>query len=220
MVTSAKYVRWAVQVFLVVFAAFLLIAGEPFSSTFKAASRVSSAVPIALLLFETWIWHWPWLQRWSWFPVPDLRGTWEGVVESTFERDGVRIPPIETYIVIRQSLLNISVRQFTVESSSELLSGGICRDSDGACHVNGIFLNTPLAGVRDRSHMAHGAFIYKVSDRPVKRLHGNYWTDRKTDGDAAFTARVSKVADGFEECQGLFRSSSNPAVAVPVGEEI
>lgn len=203
--TSRKYLRYAIQIFLVLFAVSLVIAGQPLTSTFRTASRLSAGVPIAILIVETWIWHWRILQRWSWFPVPDLRGTWKGTLVSNYQRlDGSPVPPIETYMVIRQSLLGISVRQFTFESSSELLSGGICSDKDGVKHINGIFLNTPNMSVLERSPIAYGAFIYRVEGHPTDALSGRYWTDRKTGGDARFSERVPKTCHSFKDAHAVF----------------
>lgn len=196
--TSSKYLRYAINIFLLLFGVFLVIAGEPLSSTFRNASRVSAVVPIGLFLLETWLWQWGIFQRWSWFPVPDLRGTWKGTLVSNYQRS------IETYMVIRQSLLAISVRQFTVESSSELLSGGICVDKDGVKHVNGIFLNTPQLSVQERSPIAHGAFIYRIERHPATALSGRYWTDRKTGGDARFAEHVPQICHSFEDARSSF----------------
>lgn len=203
--TSNGFVRVAVIIALYVFAALLIITGQPFNSTLRIAGAASSTVPLALIAFESWAWRLGPVQRLPFHPVPDLRGTWKGQLKSSFPNaDGSDRQPIETYIVVRQSFFRVSVRQFTQESSSKLVSGSICSDSDGVKYLHAIYENEPDIPHRELSPMHHGSFIYAIEGRPVTRLRGKYWTDRKTIGHALFDQRLTEQCHSFDESRAAF----------------
>ena len=63
---------------------------------------------------------------------------------------GVTIPPVEGFVVIRQTFLNLSLRLLTKESSSHLLGTEIGCSVDGLYCVSGVYRNEPR--YEDRSH--------------------------------------------------------------------
>ena len=95
-----------------------------FSDLYHAFSYVVSIVSVVLILWERWLWRW-----WPFNPLlttkPNLRGTWKGEILSNYEDPQTKepIPPIEVYIVVRQTYSAIDVRLFSAESSSVSLSG-------------------------------------------------------------------------------------------------
>jgi hypothetical protein len=44
-------------------------------------------------------------------------------------------------------------------------------------------LNTPKAGVRERSEIHYGSTILNFDGFNVTKMDGEYWTDRKTTGE-------------------------------------
>jgi SMODS-associating 2TM, beta-strand rich effector domain len=203
--TSNGFVRVAVTIALYVFAATLIITGQPFNSTLRIAGAASSGVPLALLAFESWGWRLRIIQRIPFHPVPELRGTWKGELKSSFPTaEGSDREPIETYIVVRQSFFRISVRQFSSQSSSKLVSGSICSDPDGVKYLHAVYQNEPDIPHREVSPIHHGAFTYVIEGRPVTRLRGKYWTDRKTIGHTLFDQRVAKECHSFDEARAAF----------------
>jgi hypothetical protein len=132
-------------------------------------------------------------------PVPDLIGTWKGEILSNYPNgDGTARDPIETYVVVRQTFSWITVRQYTAESESTLLSGNISADIDGVQRITGVYHNVPRYGVREKSPIHYGAFSYVLGGRPVSSISGAYWTDRKTAGEATFLMHSSKLFISFE----------------------
>lgn len=165
--TSNGFVRVAVTIALYVFAAMLIITGQPLNSTLRIAGAASSLVPLSLVAFESWGWRRRPIQRLPLHPVPDLRGTWKGQLKSSFPiPDGRDREPIETYIVVRQSFFRISVRQFTTESSSKLVSGSICRDSDGVTYVTRSTKTNPISHAASLVPCTMGHSLMPLRDGP------------------------------------------------------
>jgi hypothetical protein len=213
--TASNYVRYALYAFLLIFTVLLPVNGQPLSPTFRLANTAGSVVPVGLLLFENFIWRWRLLQSLSFFPIPDVSGTWKGELLSNFPNgDGTPRAPIETYIVVRQSFFWISVRQYTRESASQLITGSICCERDGVKQLIGVYRNEPRFEQRDHSPIHFGSFRYDIEGRPVARLDGHYWTDRTTGGTAIFVARSRVVADSFDSARRLWETSPTEVATV------
>jgi hypothetical protein len=133
----------------------------------------------------------PWIARHT---FPDLNGTWEGHLISTWvdPATGQTSPPIPTKIWIRQNLFTTSVKLKTDESIS--YSKHCLLEAD---HAAGCFRfwysydNTPDANVQYRSAKHEGvAWLELDIDISPIHLKGGYYTARKTSGDIDIT-RVS-----------------------------
>lgn len=165
----------------------------------KPFSTVVGAIGVVALVFERWIWRWRYLYPWF-VSTPNLQGTWRGQLVSDWKRvDGSSIPPIEVYLVIRQTLSTISMRLLTPESSSVLLGGNVTKEVDGIETVTGVYLNIPDILRRDGSPIHHGGMILQVQGHPPARLQGEYWTDRGTKGGLCFTSRSDRLLQSFDE---------------------
>jgi hypothetical protein len=170
----------------------------------KPFSIVLGAVSLALGLFEKWVWRLPLLHPWF-VSRPNLRGTWAGkVIPFGVDLQSQEpIPPIQAYLVIRQTFSSISIRLITLESDSELLAGSIIESADGLNAVFATYRNTPRLQVRDQSPMHYGGLLLRVNGDPPKALHGQYWTDRNTRGELQFEFRANKFAVSFDEAAAL-----------------
>ena len=150
-------------------------------------SGVIGAMVLVLLTFEQWAWRWKWLHPWF-VGKPDIQGTWRGELVSLW-RDpttGAGRPPIEVYLVVKQTFSSIRVRLISGESHSDCLVVSICEDAGGTQSLVGTYLNTPKILRRDGSPIHHGGMVLRIlsSDRTV--LDGDYWTDRGTKGSMRF----------------------------------
>jgi SMODS-associating 2TM, beta-strand rich effector domain len=149
---------------------------------------------ILYLLFAKWGWRLrvfhPWL-----VPHPDLSGTWEGEVRSTWTNPatGSGIAPIPSRLIIKQTFSSISCVLVTGESQSYSLTAQINEDDDsGVLQLSYAYTNRPRARVRFRSEIHDGAAILTVREDDGMVLDGEYWTSRKTTGEMTFK-RVSKT---------------------------
>lgn len=168
-------------------------------------SGVVAAVSLTLLLFDSWAWKLPIFQGWL-IKRPILHGTWKTELQSDWidPATGTNIPPINCYIIFRQTASLLSIRLVTPESRSESVSAGIEVCVDGTFEVNCSYRNKPKALYRHRSEVHYGAMLLAADSPTPIRLEGEYWTDRKTSGSAVLTDRKSKTVMTFEEAQALF----------------
>ncbi|MFZ3339766.1 MAG: hypothetical protein WA213_02710 [Terriglobales bacterium] len=184
--------------------------GVPLKDFYNAFSYVVTAVAFILILWERYLWHW-----WPFYPYlqkkPDLRGTWKGQLDSNYEDPDVhqRKPPIEVYIVVRQTYSIIDLRLFSAESSSVSLSGGFFSDNADLYTLACTYRNTPTVLRRRKSPISHGGLLLYVRGTPIHQLDGEYWTDRNTAGEIVFTHRADEEAHDFAQAQGLkFRNAA------------
>ena len=146
--------------------------------------------------FTKWGWRWKRLQGWL-VPFPDLNGTWEGQIQTNWKDDQGKTPgPIPVMLTIRQTFLHVSCVMRTAEMESHSYTEGFCIDKERQlrqlCYS---YTSKPKVGLRDRSTPHDGTILFKVLGSPVKKLEGEYWTQRKTTGSVTLTFRTGKQLD-------------------------
>jgi hypothetical protein len=137
-----------------------------------------------------------WRHIWRRFPFvarktfPDLTGTWEGTLHSTWIDPATGQPklPIPTTIWIRQGLFSTSIRLRTGESFSYSTRCTLEADHDaGRFRVWYSYDNQPNAEVVYRSARHEGvAWLEMDIDAGPDRLAGQYYSSRRTSGDMEF----------------------------------
>jgi hypothetical protein len=156
------------------------------------------------IAFELWLWKLPLLHGWL-VKRPVIEGTWRAEVRSDWkDSTGNAIPPVHGYMVIRQSLLNLSLRLLTAESSSHLVGTEIVCTVDGLFCVSGVYRNEPRYRERSHSPIHYGAVWLQVIDTPTHMLEGHYWTDRSTAGELRLTDRQKEKFQGFQSAQAHY----------------
>lgn len=153
-----------------------------------------------------------WRHLWRRFPVierrtfPDLTGTWEGTLHSTWIDPATNQPkpPISTTIWIRQGLFSTSVRLRTGESFSYSTRCMLEADHDaGRFRIWYSYDNQPTAEVAYRSARHEGvAWLEMDIDADPDRLAGQYYTHRRTSGDMEFH-RVNRELQSEVQQRGM-----------------
>lgn len=149
-----------------------------------AITHVSTTISINIIiwmLFIAWAWKWkifyPWL-----VPFPNLSGDWVGTIKSNWKEKESEPIPIE--VSITQNFFNIQVRIMTKESRSYSIGASFDIDNErGFQQLFYTYLNTPKAGVRERSEIHYGSTILNFDGFKVTKMDGEYWTDRETTGE-------------------------------------
>jgi len=184
---------------VVIWAVFLALRGTPLSkSLFEPFSNVTGALVLILAFFDKWAWRWkifyPWLVS-----TPYLEGTWKGKVKSNWidPKSNTTSGNIDAFLVIRQKFSKIYANLITKESSSELLTGELIKNSDETWQLVGAYRNTPRISLRERSPIHHGAVILQIKGQPPIGLEGQYWTDRNTQGEMIFSEYSKKKINDF-----------------------
>jgi hypothetical protein len=156
----------------------------------KAITHVSTTISINIILWMIFIaWGWklkifyPWL-----VPFPNLSGDWEGTIKSNWKEKELEPIPIE--VSITQNFFNIQVRIKTKESRSYSIGASFDIDNErGFQQLFYTYLNTPKAGVRERSKIHYGSTILNFDGFKVTKMDGEYWTDRETTGEITLTKK-------------------------------
>jgi len=154
----------------------------------KALSHISTTISINIviwLLFIKWAWKWKFFYPWL-VVIPNLSGKWEGFIKSNWKENDndEELAPIPTKVVIHQTFFNIQVRVKTGESRSHSIGASFDIDKDrGFQQLFYSYLNTPKAGVRDRSEIHYGSTLLNFDGYKVDEMEGEYWTTRKSSGE-------------------------------------
>jgi hypothetical protein len=163
-------------------------ASDPVSFWQSASFAVTVVGTILVVLLEaSWRWIWarvPWLQRAA---FPDLNGTWEGELVSTWinPETGQSPPPISATFTVRQGIFKTSVTMRTGESQSHSDFMRLERLPSIKRHrIWYSYRNAPKAQVEHRSAPHEGIAYLEIdvaSDADL--MEGRYYTARKTTGD-------------------------------------
>ena len=205
---SRSHLSALLAIAAVLWGTLLMLSGTSVSfEFFKPFSTVIGALVLILTLFDKWLWRLPILHPWF-VATPDLQGTWKGTIASTWidPKTNNTLPPIEAYLVIKQTFSSIHLRMFTKESESESVAGEIVRERDGCLNIAGVYRNTPKLLLRQESPIHHGGKLLHVRGEPPDTLEGQYWTDRNTKGEMKFTAQEKAMYHNFESASmGKYR---------------
>jgi hypothetical protein len=201
----ATYVKAIIYTAVAVWAIVLLVTGQQLSSNLlRPVSTVTSVVVLLSIAFELWLWKLPFLHGWL-VKRPVLAGTWRAELRSNWkDASGAAVPPVEGYVVIRQTFLSLSLRLLTKESSSHLVGTEIVCSVDGLYCVSGVYRNEPRYQDRGHSQIHYGAVWLQVIDTPVQMLEGHYWTDRNTAGEMRLIARQREQFQDFKSAEARY----------------
>lgn len=172
------------------------------SAWLQHVSMVITIVLYAVMAFDLWLWKFSLLHGWF-VKRPVIDGTWKVEIRSNWKHPatGAGIPPIEGFMVVRQTFSTLSMRLLTAESSSELVGTEIVCSADGFYCVSGVYRNEPRLQVRERSAIHYGAVWLRIIDEPLKKVIGHYWTDRETAGEMELSNRQKKKFQTFQSAR-------------------
>ena len=201
----ATYVKAIIYTTVAVWAIVLLVSGQPLSSNLlRPISTVTSLVVLLTIAFELWLWRIPFLHGWL-VKRPVIQGTWRAQLRPNWrDASGAIVPPVDGYVVIRQTFLNLSLRLLTKESQSHLIGTEIVCSADGLYCVAGVYRNEPRYGERSHSQIHYGAVWLQVVETPVQMLEGHYWTDRNTAGEMRLTNKQKEKFQDFQSAQAHY----------------
>ncbi len=168
-------------------------------SALRVAYKTIPLVLLVIALFVTHMWRWKIFRGWL-VPFPDLNGTWQGYIKSTWRNPetGLAPPPIPVVLSIKQSFTRISCVMRTSEMTSRSFLAGFWLDGDEQIRKLGYsYHSSPLVSIRERSQAHDGSVVFELVGHPVAKLVGTYWTGRKTTGEIELTFRTTELLDEF-----------------------
>jgi hypothetical protein len=172
----------------------------------KPFGLVVTAIVSVTAFFNRSAWAWKVFRGW-YVQRPDLRGTWRVSLVSDWKDPASQqpVPPIEGYLIIRQTLMSLSARLVTKESCSRSIANSLAKEEDDIFRLSVVYRNEPSIELQGkRSEIHHGAFWLEVlpdADGRFTQLKGHYWTDRKTRGSMLCVDRVMRYFTTFDEAQ-------------------
>ncbi|MEY9838611.1 hypothetical protein [Streptacidiphilus sp. EB103A] len=193
-----------------------LLTGQNLSPTpLKIYSIAGTAATIVFLFWDRFIWRWKAVRFFT--GVPLVHGTWRGELISSYIRpDGTAVAPIPTILFVSQTASNVTVTLFTGESKSVSENAKLACDPDGRWRLTWQYVNNPRPAVRGRSERHHGAAETYLGTQAGEGLEGEYFTDRKTDGELIFkewspkrygNAESGLAGTDFKDAQPFARES-------------
>lgn len=198
-----EVVLWVqIVVLLGIWALILRATGTALAINWDAIKKLPDVVTIYValsFLFVKWLWRLPVFKGWL-VPFPDLQGTWEGELRSTWRnpKTGEGIPPLRMVLVIRQTFSSISCTLFTKESESYSTAARIGHEEDnGTLSLTYNYTNRSKATIRDRSPIHDGAARLRIVSAPSRLLEGEYWTSRCTTGEMSLRYFSRQLLDSF-----------------------
>ena len=181
----------AVPTIVIVFAieAIIDITGGEKTNPLRHVSLAVFIIGAVLTSLANYLWRCIWCR----FPAieratfPDLNGSWEGRIVTTWTdpKTGDSPPPTMATVVIKQSLFSTVVSLRTGESRSHSTRCHLEADHwAGAYRIWYSYDNRPKAEVRYRSARHEGvAWLELDIENDRNRLVGQYFTERRTTGD-------------------------------------
>jgi hypothetical protein len=170
-----------------------------FWSTLNIAYKTIPAVLLVAGAFVGYEWRLAIFRGWL-VPFPDLNGTWQGSIQTTWKNPATGASPsaIPAILTIKQSFIRISCVMRTAEMTSRSYLADFWLDGDEQIRMLGYsYHSKPLPSVADRSQPHDGTMIFEIIGNPVEKLRGTYWTARQTTGEVALTFRERTRLDEF-----------------------
>ena len=202
---NEKIVIWlilgiSISVWMIV----LQIQGVKVEGIWEAVKYVPDVISIDVIIFmifAKWMWKLPIFQGWL-ISFPVIEGTWEGTIKSTWINPKSKKPSksLKAFLVVRQSLFNISCTLFTKEMKSVSLAAEfIIDDQNGSKKIIYSYTSTPKVEFRDSSIVHDGTANLEIIMSPIQKLTGEYWTNRKTTGQIDLKFKSKKLIEDFPD---------------------
>ena len=188
-------------IFAVCFAGMALATGTKITDLVSALQVAYKSVPLVILVwagFTGFAWRWKIFKGWL-VPFPDLDGTWQGHIQTTWKDAQGNTPgPIPVILTIRQSFGHVSCVMRTAEMSSWSYLAGFWLDTDQQIRKLGYsYTSSPKLNLQERSIPHEGSMVMEIIGNPAEKLKGVYWTTRKSTGEVVLTKRCKKRLDDF-----------------------
>lgn len=158
----------------------------------------------------TFFWTFYFSYGWTFWPFnklfyrPNINGTWAGTLISDYKgENGKGVPPIEFYIVVRQSFIRIHFTTLTKDFVGLSYAETFSLDKDTGLK-NIAYLYRKDSSQLDDNILREGATELRlILSKDEKRLKGKYWSNTKTQGSISVIFLNCQKVDSFEHAQTL-----------------
>lgn len=157
-------------------------------------------------LYDKHFWNLPMLHGWL-TRQPDLRGVWNVEIRSTYvdPKTNLRIEPVQGYAQIDQTSTSFCLRIYTNESKSKTIAHAFENDQH-VYRLAIVYENEPAIELRENISPLHkGSAIFSARGHKPESFAGDYWTERKTNGEIVLRDRRKGEINSFEEGGKIFK---------------
>lgn len=195
---SRTQIQVAITLAVVIWGAMLLVDGVALKGSYlRPYSAAVGGASVLMIVYDRWLWRRKLLRRLS--HRPDIRGTWKGVLQSSWKDPSTsqQVGPTAVFLAVKETYSTIAVSLLTAESSSVAVASSLEVAKGEASTVWITYVNTPGILIQSRSRPHHGAMKLEIHGSPPQRLRGSYWTARETSGEINFEGRSRKIHTDF-----------------------
>ena len=171
------------------------------TSFFSLIPKVVTCDLLLVLAFTKWGWKWNIFRGWL-VPFPNLNGTWTGHIYSDWiNPETIKgVASIPVMLTVHQSFFHINCKMMTGEMDSFSTSEGFNIDPERQIkQLAYIYTSKPRISLNQRSLPHDGAIVFDIIEKPVRKLKGRYWTERKTIGEIILTHYSSNLLEDIPE---------------------
>ena len=175
-------------------------------STLSMAFKGAAVLYLVLFVIAARGWRciWKWVPKLNSWIYPDLNGEWDVEIHWNWEnRTGIK--PAKAYI--KQDLMKFSIELKSDQSESATLIVVAYKDTQSSRPgLYYIYRSEGISGAAEKQDPHKGAAILMLDQSSNDLMHGNYWTDRSTNGQ--FTLRrtiYGRTADSRQQSATIRR---------------
>ena len=171
-------------------------------AVFRGVSFSITALTLFWTFYFTYGWtFWPFNKL---FYRPNINGTWAGKLISDYkDENGNSIPPIDFYIVIRQSFIRIHFTTLTKDFVGLSYAETFTLDKDTGLKSIAYLYRKDTSQL-DANTLREGATELRlILSKDEKRLEGKYWSNIKTQGSISVSFLNFKQVDSYDHAQKI-----------------
>ena len=188
---------------LVVWYVYLRVKGEPVSLELAAPFGIAvGIISTVVLLYEKHLWKWPAFNLLV--SRPNLSGTWQVDLKSTFKSSTGAPVEKKAFVVIKQSLNTLSFRLYTDTARSQSVAETVSQSPSKLFSMSILYNSVPSMEFREGSPIHFGAAHFDHIDNTSETIEGHYWTDQNTAGSIVLKKRVHKFVTSYQAAEKLF----------------
>ncbi|SMB79287.1 hypothetical protein [Deinococcus hopiensis] len=153
-------------------------------------------------IFTYHVWRTP-LGRILGCSVPDIQGTWRGLLTHTHLPPGVVNPgPLIVFLVVRQSPFGLKAAVLSMESRSRVLAAAFTEEQ-GAVHLVYTYRKVSLFRDRRQAPPCLGTAVLTLDGTAPTSLQGTYSNQHLIQGELKFNMHAPELARSYREALGL-----------------
>lgn len=171
-------------------------------AVFRGVSFSITALTLFWTFYFTYGWtFWPFNKL---FYRPNINGTWAGKLISDYkDENGNSIPPIDFYIVIRQSFIRIHFTTLTKDFVGLSYAETFTLDKDTGLKSIAYLYRKDTSQLDDNTLREGATELRLILSKDEKRLEGKYWSNIKTQGSISVSFLNFKQVNSYDHAQKI-----------------